>query len=137
MVIHVTTYILIDFTIILLTTQVLVSKKLIYKYSLHPTIQGPLGNLKKPDMQGLFWFFLKSDASGIGAAVIYRMHALGVKAHAESNQIRNKRWLFFSQEKLMTRVLSLVFEPSKNRPCIVGWREYMSKMVQMMKMLHA
>ena len=59
-------------------------------YTLHPTIQGPLGNLKKPDMQGLFWFFLKSDASGIGAAVIYRMHALGVKAHAESNQIRNK-----------------------------------------------
>ena len=101
------------------------------------SIQGPLGNLKNPDMQGLFWFFLRSDASGIGAAVIYRMHALGVKAHAESNQIRNKRWLFFSQEKLMTRVLSLVFEPSKNRPCIVGWREYMSKMVQMMKMLHA
>ena len=75
-------------------------------------------------MQGLFWFFLKSDASGIGAAIIYHMHASGVKAHAESNQIRNKCLLFFSQEKLMTGVLPLFFEPSKNGPCIVGWREY-------------
>ena len=64
-------------------------------------------------MQGLFWFFLKSDASGIGAAIIYHMHASGVKAHAESNQIRNKHWLFFSQKKLMTKVFFLVFEPRK------------------------
>ena len=48
-------------------------------------------NLKNPDMQSLFWFFLRSDASEIGAAVIHRMHASGVKAHAESNQICNKR----------------------------------------------
>ena len=67
-------------------------------YSLHPTIQGPFGNMKNPDMQGLFWFFLSSDASGIGAAIIHRMHASGVKAHAESNQIRNKRWLFFPKK---------------------------------------
>ena len=93
-------------------------------YSLHPTIQGPLGNRKNPDMQGLFWFFIRSDASGIGAAVIHRMHASGEKAHAENNRIRNKRWLFFSQEKLMMGVLPLVFEPSKNRPCIDEWREY-------------
>ena len=62
------------------------------------SIQGPLGNLKNPDMQGLFWFFLRSDASGIDAAVIHRMHVSGVKAHAESNRIRNKRWLFFSKK---------------------------------------
>ena len=68
--------------------------------------------------------FLRSDASGICAIVIHRMHVLRVKAHAESNQICNKRWLFFSQEKLIMGVLPLVFEPSKNRPCIVGWREY-------------
>ena len=67
-------------------------------YSLHPTIQGPLGNLKKPDMQGLFWFFLRSDASGIGVAVIHGTHASGMKAHAESNQIRNKHWLFFPKK---------------------------------------
>jgi len=54
-------------------------------YSLHPTIQGPLGNLKNQDMQGLFWFFLSSDASGIEAAIIHHMHASGVKAHTESN----------------------------------------------------
>ena len=59
-------------------------------YSLHPSIQDPLGNLRNADMQGLFWFFLRSDASGISAAVIHGMHASGVKAHAESNQIRNK-----------------------------------------------
>ena len=93
-------------------------------YSLHPTMQGLLGNLKNPNMQGLLWFFLKSDASGIGGAIIYHMHASGVKAHAESNQICNKRWLFFSQEKLIMGVFPLVFEPSKNRSCIVGWREY-------------
>jgi hypothetical protein len=29
----------------------------------------------------------------------------------------------FSQEKLMMEVLSLVFEPIKNRPCIDEWRE--------------
>jgi hypothetical protein len=57
-------------------------------------------------------------------AVIHHVHTSGVKAHAESNQIRNKCWLFFSQEKLLMGVLPLVFEPSKNRPCIVGWREY-------------
>ena len=68
-------------------------------YSLHPTIQGPLGNLKNPDMQGLFWFFLKSDALGIGAAVIHHMYASGVKAHAEINQICNKCRLFFFPRK--------------------------------------
>ena len=94
-------------------------------FSLRPTMQGLLGNLKKnPNMQGLFWFFLKSDASGIVAAVIHHMHVSGVNAHAESNQIRNQRWLFFFQEKLMTGVLLLVFEPSKNRSCIDEWREY-------------
>ena len=67
-------------------------------YSLHPTIQGLLGNLKNPDMQGLFWFFLRNDASGIGAAVIHCMHASGMKAHAESNRIRNKHWLFFPKK---------------------------------------
>ena len=39
-------------------------------------------------------FFLKSDASEIGVTVIHHMHASGVKARAESNQICNKRWLF-------------------------------------------
>jgi hypothetical protein len=53
-------------------------------------MQGPLENPKNPDMQGLFWFFLKSDTSGIGVAVIHHVHTSGVKAHAESNQIRNK-----------------------------------------------
>jgi len=48
-------------------------------YSLHPSIQDPLGNLRNADMQGLFWFFLRSDASGISAAVIHGMHASGVK----------------------------------------------------------
>ena len=67
-------------------------------YSLHLTIQDLLGNPKNPDMQCLFLFFLRSDASGIDAAVIHRMHASGVKAHAESNRIRNKRWLFFSKK---------------------------------------
>ena len=61
-----------------------------HSYSLHPTMQGPLENPKNPDMQGLFWFFLESDTSGIGVAVIHRVHTSGVKAHAESNQIRNK-----------------------------------------------
>jgi len=75
-------------------------------------------------MQGLFWFFLRSDASGIGVAVIHCTHASGMKAHAESNRIRNKHWLFFSQKKLMMEVLPLVFESSKNRPWIVGWMEY-------------
>jgi hypothetical protein len=31
----------------------------------------------------------------------------------------------FPQAKLMMGVLSLAFEPSKNRPCIVEWREYL------------
>ena len=61
-------------------------------------MQGPLENPKNPDMQGLFWFFLESDTSGIGVAVIHRVHTSGVKAHAESNQIRNKRWLFFPKK---------------------------------------
>ena len=65
-------------------------------YSLHQTIQGPLENLKNPNIQGLFCFFLKSDVSEIGVTVIHHMHASGVKARAESNQICNKRWFFIS-----------------------------------------
>ena len=74
----------------------------------NPTMQGLLGNLKNPNIQGLFCFFLKSDASEIGATVIHHMHASGVKAYAKSNQISNKCWLFFSQKKAKTGVLPLV-----------------------------
>jgi hypothetical protein len=45
-------------------------------------------------------------------------HARLSEIHAESNRIHNKNWLFFPQEKLMTGMFPLVFEPSKNTPCI-------------------
>ena len=65
-------------------------------YSLHPTIQDALGNMKNPYMYVLFWFFFRES---VRATVIHRMHASEVKAHAESNRSRNKHWLLFFSRK--------------------------------------
>jgi hypothetical protein len=73
-------------------------------------------------LQGLFTFFLGSDALGVGVVVILRMHTSGVK-HMQrvTKLVINVNWLF-PQEKLMIGVLPLVSEPNKNRPYIDEWR---------------
>ena len=63
-------------------------------YSLHPTIQDALGNMKNPYMYGLFWFFFRES---VRATVIHRMHASEVKAHAESNEAAINAGCFFSR----------------------------------------
>jgi hypothetical protein len=52
-------------------------------------------NLKSSLLQGLFSFFLGSDASGIGVAVNFRIHTSGVK-HMQrvTKLIINISWLF-------------------------------------------
>jgi hypothetical protein len=56
--------------------------------------------------------------------VILCMHASGVK-HTRRVIESTINLIVFSQEKLIMGVLSLVFEPSTNRPCIDEWSEYL------------
>jgi hypothetical protein len=49
------------------------------------------------------------------------MHTSGVKHMQRVKEFTIKA--SFSHEKIMMGVLSLVFEPSKNRSCIDEWRE--------------
>jgi hypothetical protein len=59
---------------------------------------------------------------GIGTTIIHHVHTSGVIQRVKKFTIKVG---CFPQAKLMMGVLSLAFEPSKNKPCIVEWREYL------------